>query len=155
MGLFFHRQQKPGDSPHTGIDRPGVNPAPTGPDRFSSDRLTIGGTDGFTLPQNPVPDTKAARKVNSPKAKAKALKKVKPLAINPFSTEGDSFEHRFMSEQGLHYKVAQVAEQGHPSGYNLPYNKTNKEVVDEYTKTGKITTNPGWDTPNPVRKPQL
>lgn len=69
---------------------PGTPGAVGGPPAPTPPRLKIGG-DSAGATSNPVPNTRAARKANSPKRKAKALKNVPSLGV----PTGDAVEDRF------------------------------------------------------------
>lgn len=83
-------------------------PAPPRPPRPPARPLKI---DSGSLEPNPVPNTRAARKANSPRAKAKALKEVNKNPLTPA-------EAPFGSEAGFHestpamdYNAARQAQQ--------------------------------------------
>lgn len=61
--------------------RPGTPGAVGGPPAPPAPRLTIGGTGGATSEPGKVAKNRAARKANSPRTKAKALKKIAPLEV--------------------------------------------------------------------------
>lgn len=97
-----------GDNPYPGVKAP-VPPPLGGPRGSGSGRMVIGGSGGASTEPNRVPDTKAARKANSPKAKAKALKAVNKNPLTPsdsFASDA-GFER---SDEAFTYDSARIAE---------------------------------------------
>jgi len=93
-----------GDSPYSHIKAPVPPPRGSGP--RPPGRTTIGSAD---IKPNPVPDTKAARKANSPKAKSKALKAINKNPLKPSSgfASDAGFER---SQEAVDYDSARISE---------------------------------------------
>ena len=175
MGIIRHRKQKPGDSAHEGVDRYSVvmndlenrthpmdnirpaselpahmRPLVENPMRSSAPRatprLTIGGSGGESIAPNAVPDTKAARKANSPKAKARALKAVNKKPLTPVKPGEEwlgsdaGFE---LSEPASTFSTAKSAERRLATGQSRSMidgekrEADDKATVKKYAKTGK------------------
>jgi hypothetical protein len=88
---------------------------------------------------NPVPDTRAARKANSPKAKAKALKKINKKPLTPAREGAYNASEIGMerSSASTHYNLARGAERRLASGDYPVTRMRDKDEVASYKATGK------------------
>jgi len=173
MGIIRHRKQKPGDSAHEGVDRYSVvmndlengthpmnnirpaselpaymKPLVENPMRSSAPQATPRMTIGSFNPdlKNTVPDTRAARKANSPKAKARALKAVNKKPLTPVKPGEEwlgsdaGFE---LSEPASTFSTAKSAERRLATGQSRSMidgekrEADDKATVKKYAKTGK------------------
>lgn len=105
----------------------------------------IGGTGaqhwGPSTQRNPVPNTRAARKANSPKAKARALKAVnkKPFGLEEYGVHGLAasdaelaYQNALLSQDRL------MADRGnYEVGYSYDDREHDDNIVGAYIATGK------------------
>ena len=127
-----------------------ANPMRSAPPR-PTPRLTIGGSGGESVAPNAVPDTRAARKANSPKAKARALKEINKNPLTPLSNPAEDYFGRTFEEspQAWDYRRAKTAESDLANGYPLVPGLTKesednrrKDIVGSYIATGKNEATP-------------
>lgn len=136
-----------GDSPYPHLNAPVPPPRTPGIPR-PSERLVIGG--GSVSP-NPVPDTKSARKANSPKAKDRALKNVNKSPLTPaeghrsmFSSDaGFEFSDPAFAYQTARHAEKRMAENSYPKSVAAgELREWDEDNVGSYLATGELPDGP-------------